>query len=159
MLSPAQWELVLPLLKKHRDNRYKKNGRPFKHSDKRIMEAVLWILKTGARWQDLPGKFPPHNTVYHRFRSWERKGTIRKVLQALAHDLKKRGGLDLTECHIDATFIPAKKGDSVWVQPNGVRVRNSWQLQTALLLQWPYTQHLLHPQNVRWSKRHFDTRW
>lgn len=157
MLTTAQWEVVLPLLRKARDNRRKKNGRPFKHSDQAIMEGVLWILKTGARWQDLPEKYPPYTTVYQRFRTWESKGIIRKVLKALARDLKKRGGLDLSECYIDATFIPAKKGDSVLVQPNGARVRNSWQLQTALLLQYPYTQHLLNPTNPNWSKRHFDT--
>lgn len=159
MLTTAQWEIVLPILKKTRDRRYKKKGRPVKHSDQAIMEGVLWILKTGARWKDLPSQFPPYTTVYQRFRKWEQKGLIRQVLQALARDLKRRGDLDLSECHIDATFIPAKKGDSVWVKPNGARVRNSWQLQTALLLQWPYTQHLLHQEKPRWSKRHFDTLW
>lgn len=157
MLTSAQWDVVLPLLRKHRDNRFKKNGRPFKHSDKRILEGVLWILKTGARWKDLPERFPPYTTVYHRFRSWESKGTIRKVLRALAKDLKKRGELDLSECHIDACFVPAKKGDLVWVQPSEARGPRLWQYQTALLLQWPYTQHLLNPMNQNLSKRHFDT--
>jgi len=145
MLTEAQWELLLPILKKSRDNRFKKQGRPFTHSYKAIMEGVLWILKTGARWQDLPKQYPPHQTCYHRYRQWVDAGVMEKALKALSKDLKKRGGLDLTECFIDGTFIPAKKGESLWVQPNGARVRNSWQLQTALLLQWPFVQVLLHP--------------
>lgn len=159
MLTSAQWEVVLPILKKAHDNRRKKNGRPFIHSEQQIMEAVLWILKTGARWQDLPEKFPPYTTAYQRFRTWERKGLIRKVLKTLAQDLKQRGSLDVSECYIDATFIPAKKGDSVLVSPSVGRVRNSWQLRTALLFQYPYTRHLLNPTNPNLSKKHFDTPW
>ncbi len=148
MLTTEQWEVVLPHLQAVRDQRYRRRGRPPKHTDQAIMEGVLWVLKTGARWQDLPERFPPYTTVYQRFRTWEKAGVIRRALQALARDLKRRGKLDLSECSIDATFIPAKKGGSVWVQPNGVRVRNSWRLQTALLLQWPATQRLLHPASV-----------
>ena len=106
MLTPAQWQAVLPELRKLRDHRRKKNGHPFVHSDKAILEGVVWILQTGARWKDLPREYPPYTTVYQRFRKWVDKGVFRKVLQALARDLKKRGGLDLSECYIDATFIP-----------------------------------------------------
>jgi len=153
MLTPAQWQAVLPELRKLRDHRRKKNGHPFVHSDKAILEGVVWILQTGARWKDLPREYPPYTTVYQRFRKWVDKGVFRKVLQALARDLKKRGGLDLSECYIDATFIPAKKGDSLWVRPNGARVRNSWQLRTATLLRWPSTQALLHPTSQRSSRK------
>lgn len=157
MLTAAQWKVVLPVLWKMRDHRKKKNGHPFVHSDRAILEGVLWILQTGARWKDLPRQFPPYTTVYQRFQTWVAAGIFRKILQALARDLRRRGGLNLSECYIDATFFPAKKGDSLWVQPKKGRVRNSWQLQTATLLQWPSTQALLHPTSPHSLKKRSAT--
>ena len=61
-----------------------------------------------------------------------RDGTLERVLEALAQHLKERGGLDLSECFIDGTFVTAKKGGAAWERPSGAKVRNSWQWQTAL---------------------------
>lgn len=143
-LTPAQWEQVAPYFKRQ-DRRRKKRGRPFKHTEKEALEGILWVLKSGARWRDLPEKYPPYQTCHRWFQFWVKTGALRKALKRLAIDLKKGGGLDLKECFIDATFVPAKKGDSRLVKPNGERVRNSWQLQTALLYLSPSTQALLHP--------------
>jgi hypothetical protein len=55
-----------------------------------------------------------------------RDGTLERVLEALAHDLKERGGLDLSECFIDGTFVAAKKGGAAWERPSGARARSSW---------------------------------
>ena len=107
------------------------------------MNGVLWILRSGARWQDLPERFPPYQTYHRRFQQWVREGTLRKVLEALAEDLRARGELDLSECFIDATFIVAKKGDSEWERPSGAKVRNSWRWQTALVFLSPSTRRLL----------------
>jgi hypothetical protein len=46
------------------------------------------------------------------------------MLKALVEDLRNRGGLDLSECYIDGTFIGAKKGERPWAQPSRVRVRS-----------------------------------
>lgn len=143
MLTESQWTILEPLLKTKR--RKKKRGPPFIHSDRVVLEGILWVLKTGAQWHELPNKYPPYQTCHRRFQGWVKSGTLKQALRRLARDLKQRGRLDLNECYIDATFVPAKKGDSVLVQRNGARVRNSWQLQTALLYRSPFTQQLLRP--------------
>jgi transposase len=72
------------------------------------------VLRSGARWQDLPGRFPPYQTCHRRFQQWVKDGTLRRVVEALAEDLRTRGDLDLTECFIDGTFVIAKKGAASW---------------------------------------------
>jgi transposase len=81
-------------------------GRP-RREDREVMNGVLWILRSGARWCDLPGRFPPYQTCHRRFQQWVRDGTLGKVLETLAADLHSRGGLDLSECFIDGTFVVA----------------------------------------------------
>jgi transposase len=56
------------------------------------------------------GTYPPYQTCHRRFQQWVRIGVFEQVLRALATDSHERGGLDLSECFIDGTFIVAKKG-------------------------------------------------
>jgi len=107
-LTDAQWEILrgcIPEPKRRADGK----GRPWRDT-REVLEGVLWILKTGAPWKDLPLRYPPYQTCHRRFQQWVRAGVIEKILETLAEDLKKRGGLDLSECFIDGTFVPAKKG-------------------------------------------------
>jgi hypothetical protein len=58
----------------------------------------------------MPDRYPPYQTCHRRrFLQWVRIGVFEQVLRALATDLHERGGLDLSECYIDGTFIVAKK--------------------------------------------------
>jgi transposase len=75
-----------------------------------VLDGVLWVLRTGAPWHDLPERYPPYQTCHRRFQGWVRAGTLARMLAALCEDLRKRGGLDLSECFIDGTFVGAKKG-------------------------------------------------
>jgi transposase len=107
-LTNEQWTVLEPLiaeLPKRADGR----GRPWR-SSREVMNGILWILRTGAQWADLPDRYPPYQTCHRRFQRWVRNGTFERVLEALARDLKERGKLDLSECFIDGTFVVAKKG-------------------------------------------------
>jgi len=73
------------------------------------MNGILWVLRSGARWEDLPERFPPYQTCHRRFQQWVREGVLRSLLEALAEDLRARGELDLSECFIDGMFVVAKK--------------------------------------------------
>ena len=140
-LTDEQWALIEPLipeLPRREDGR----GRPWRDT-REVMNGVLWILRSGARWQDLPGRFPPYQTCHRRFQQWVREGTLRRVLEALAEDLRTRGELDLSECFINATFIVAKKGASGWERLSGAKVRSSWRWQTAMVFLSPPTRRLL----------------
>ena len=156
MLTDEQWKIIAPFFRQRRDKPGRprtRRGRPLKHSDRAIINGVLWILRTGAQWSELPGKFPSCKTVHRRFQKWVRSGVLEQVLRCLANDLRERGKLDLTECSIDGSFTPAKKGDSVLVRPGGAKVRNSWQLQTALVFLSPSTQAVLRHTKLPSSKQ------
>jgi len=107
-VTDEQWELIGPLIPdppRRADGR----GRPWR--DKReIMNGVLWILRSGARWQDLPERFPPYQTCHRRYQQWVRSGVLRDVLETLAQDLHERGELDLSEVSLMALSSWRKKG-------------------------------------------------
>lgn len=140
-LQDAQWAIIQPLLPKHTP-RPDGKGRP-RRSDRSVLNGILWILRTGARWCDIPDRFPPYQTCHRRFQEWVQSGVIRYVLETLAHDLETRGKFKLAECFIDATFVVAKKGAPALEKPSGARVRSSWQWQTALVFLSPSTRVLL----------------
>jgi transposase len=134
-LTDEQWRVLAPLLPdppRRADGR----GRPWRDA-RDVLNGVLWILRTGAPWKDLPERYPPYQTCHRRFQRWVRDGTLECVLRALADDLRERGGLDVSECFIDGTFIAAKKGGGRSERPSGARVRSSWQWQTALVFLSP----------------------
>jgi len=75
-----------------------------------VLEAVLWILNTGAQWHMLPQCYPNYKTVHRRFQKWCRSEILRDVLVDLANELRAQEALDESECFIDATFTRAKGG-------------------------------------------------
>ncbi|MFZ0805780.1 MAG: transposase, partial [Candidatus Sulfotelmatobacter sp.] len=75
-----------------------------------VLNGVLWILRTGAQWRELPKKYPPYQTCHWRFQQWVRSGQLDKALRALAWELHGHGLLPLEEGLLDGTFAGAKKG-------------------------------------------------
>jgi transposase len=141
-LTDDQWSIISPLVPDP-TRRPDGKGRPWKDA-RDVMNGVLWILRTGASWYDMPDRYPPYQTCHRRFQQWVRTGVFEKILQALATDLRERGGLNLSECYIDGTFIVAKKGGTKLERPSGAKVRrSSWQYQTMLAFLSPYTLRLL----------------
>jgi transposase len=78
-------------------------GRPFRDA-RPVLNGVLWILRTGAQWHDLPERYGPYQTCHRRFQKWVRDGTLDGMLWALAEDLRERGKLGLDETFVDASF-------------------------------------------------------
>jgi transposase len=128
-LTDAQWEILNTLIPEsapHRDGR----GRPWK--DRRaVLNGILWVLRTGAPWADVPNRYPSYQTCHRRFQQWVRSGVMKGVLEALALDLKARGNLDVREAFIDGSFAPAKKGAPKSEKQSAAKARKSWRLQTA----------------------------
>ena len=118
-LTDAQWAVLDPLFRPKR--RADGRGRPWQDT-RAVLNGVLWILRTGAPWHDLPLRYPPYQTCHRRFQQWERCGLLTRLLQKLAEDLRDRGKLDLSESFIDASFSSAKKGGS-GVGPTKTRER------------------------------------
>jgi transposase len=140
-LTDEQWAVLAPLIPEP-PRREDKRGRPWRDT-REVMNAVFWILRSGARWQDLPDRFPPYQPCHRRFQQWARDGTLRRVLEALAEDLRERGEVDLSECVSDGTFVSANKGGGPSVRLSGARARSSWWRQTMLVFHSPSTRRLL----------------
>ena len=142
-LTEEQWAIIEPLLPKPR-RRPDGRGRP-RVEARAVLDGILWVLRTGAPWHDLPPRYPPYQTCHRRFQEWRRKGTLRSILRALAEDLHVRGRLDLSETFIDGTFAGAKKGGSASAKPSAARGPRSWQSQTALVFLSPFALEALRP--------------
>ena len=140
-LTDEQWTILQPFIPEppRRDDG---RGRPWKPA-RDVLNGILWILRTGAPWQDMPDRYPPYQTCHRRFQRWKQEGVMDKILLSLAQDLKERGELDVRECFIDGTFVVAKKGALGWERPSGAKVRRSWQWQTALVFQSPSASRVL----------------
>lgn len=136
-LTNEQWERIEPFIPKTKAGPGK-SGRP--PQDRReVLNGILWILRTGAPWADLPERYPPRSTCHRCFQAWGRSGVFAQILTALAEDLRDRGGIDLSEGFIDGTFAPAKKGALVWARPNGAKAPKSWAWQTLAVFLSPLT--------------------
>ena len=79
VLTNAQWERIAPLLPG-------KRGDPGRSGeDNRLfVEAVLWIVRVGAPWRDLPPRFGNWSTAWKRFRRWAEKGIFERIFEALS---------------------------------------------------------------------------
>lgn len=94
-------------------------GRPW--TDQRTdLNGILWILRTGVPWADLPERYGSYQTVHRRFHRWRKEG-VEDLLVALAEDLRERGRLNLEECFIEGTFVSAKKGGAKSGRPSGAK--------------------------------------
>jgi transposase len=102
-LSEQEWQLLAPLIPQP-----KHPGRPAK-DHRTVINGMLWILHTGAPWRDLPERYGPWQTVYSRFRRWQRDGTWERILGALQRDLDAAGALDWELWMIDGTNIRAHR--------------------------------------------------
>jgi transposase len=111
-LTDEQWAILEPLIPPP-VRRADRRGRPPEHDDRAVLNGVLWILRTGASWADLPDQSPSYSTCFCRFSRWVKEGTLQRILEALAQDLEDRGQIDLSECFIDGSFVAAKKGSKV----------------------------------------------
>jgi transposase len=102
-----------------------------------VLNGILWILRTGAPWHDLPDRYPPYQTCHRRFQQWQRDGTLTRLLHTLAEDLRARGKLDLSETFIDASFSSAKKGALLSARLAAEKAAKSWRSQTAMVFLSP----------------------
>jgi transposase len=129
-LSDEQWAKIEPLLPKVRSR-----GRPWA-DNRRVLEGILWVLKTGARWRDLPKEYPSPSTCWRRLRQWEEREVWLKIWRQFLRELDQRGKLDWSESFLDGSFAPAKKGASALAKPSGAKARSGWWWSTAKVFLW-----------------------
>jgi transposase len=151
-LTDAQWEHLRPLVEWNQKRRPDGRGRPWRNA-RQVLDGVLWILRTGAPWQDLPPRYGPYQTCHRRFQQWVGEGVLDGILWALCEDLLARGELGLDETFIDASFIGAKRGAITLVERAAAKGARSWQSRTATVFLSPSGLQALRRMSARWSKR------
>ncbi len=85
--SDEQWALIEPLLPP-----VKIGGRPEKHPRRAIVDAILYVVRTGCAWRQLPADFPPWQTVYWHFNQWEQAKVTEKILPVVRGQLRVAEG-------------------------------------------------------------------
>lgn len=101
-LTDDQWQQLTPLLPPQRPS----TGRPAK-DHRTVLNGIVWILRSGAPWRDLPERYGSWKTVYSRFRRWRETGLWDRILLALQADAAHDGTLDGSLTMIDGTSIRA----------------------------------------------------
>ena len=94
LLTETQWQKIAPWLPKFPKNR--RGGHPWV-DNRRVFEGILWILRSGARWQDLPEKYPHPSTCWRRLRDWEEQRIWLNIWRAFLAKLNEREQLDWSE--------------------------------------------------------------
>jgi len=108
-LRDRLWERVRPLLPPQPPQ--PKGGRPFA-DDRSCFEGIVYVLRNGVRWRDLPEGYPSPATCWRRHRDWTAAGVWHRVWKLVLAELDRAGKLDTSELVLDGTFIEAKKGAS-----------------------------------------------
>jgi transposase len=130
-LTDEQWAAIRPYIPaRELAAPTPKGGRPWVDA-REVLNAVLWVLRTGAPWADIPRRFPAYQTCHRRYQQWVREGVLTRILRALAEDLRDRGKLDLTEAFIDGSHAGAKRGALLLGSLAAAKRPRSWQWQTA----------------------------
>ena len=87
-LTDAQWQIIAPLLPVERAQG--RVGRPRKYSNRQIVNALLYLIRTGCQWRYLPREYPPYGCVLWYFRKWRDNGTLERVHHALRHQVRQK---------------------------------------------------------------------
>ena len=135
-INDQQWEVLEPLLPKAAA--HPKGGRPAVNN-RDVLEGILWVLRTGARWKDLPERYPSPTTCWRRLRLWEEQGVWRDVWRNFLSLLEEKHLLDWQEAFIDGSFAPAKKGAPASGPPKRAKAQSGWWWSTAKAFLWEAT--------------------
>lgn len=101
-MSNQQWEQIKPLLPPHKPH----TGCPAK-DHRLIINGILWILRTGAPWRDLPERYGPWSTVSGRFYHWRKAGLWQQMFALLQEEADAEGKLNWELHLVDGSVIRA----------------------------------------------------
>jgi transposase len=102
IITNEQWKRLCPLLPPQKP----KTGRPAKNH-RVVVNGILWLMRTGAPWRDLPTEYGPWQTVASRFYRWRRAGVWGHILLTLQQQADAKGQIDWEMHYLDSTVIRA----------------------------------------------------
>jgi transposase len=120
-LTDFEWKAIEPFLPN------KPRGVP-RVDDRRVLNGIFWVLRSGARWADLPERYGPPTTIYNRFNRWRKAGVWDGLMDAItrAHDGNVQM-IDTSIVRVHQQGATAKRGVEidVWVAPEAGSRRKS----------------------------------
>ena len=104
-LTDFEWSVIEPLLPN------KPRGVP-RVDDRRVLNGIMWVLRSGAPWRDLPERYGPYTTCYNRFNRWRKKGIWDRLMDAIveAYDGNIQM-IDSSSVRVHQHAAGSKKGD------------------------------------------------
>ena len=118
LVPDALWERVAPLLPAPPERRYRYPGRR-RADDRAALAGVVFVLKTGIAWNQLPRQVCGCSgvTCWRRLRDWTQAGVWPALHELLLAELRAAGKLDLGRCSVDASQVRARKGGATPARP------------------------------------------
>jgi transposase len=120
-LSDCEWSVIRPMLPN------KPRGIP-RVDDRRILNGIFWVLRSGAPWRDLPDSYGPATTCYNRFARWRRSGVWDRIMDALAavHDAAVQMiDTSIVRVHQHGACIANNRGQHMGRSRGGLRMTTS----------------------------------
>jgi transposase len=128
-LTDEQWQLVQHLLPQ---KEVATVGRP-PQSMREVLDAILWKIRTGAPWDQIPPEYPSHQTCYRYYTAWTREECLDKIIKILARDLRNRGGLDIQSAAQSGEIQITRVGRKAYIVLPP-RLQDTWRGSTALVI-------------------------
>jgi transposase len=107
-LTEFEWRVIAPLL----PNKPRGVARV---DDRRVLNGIFWVLRSGSPWRDLPERYGPYTTCYNRFRRWTKAGVWDRIMDAITDayggDVRMIDGTSVRVHHAAATLKKATRID------------------------------------------------
>lgn len=127
-LMDRLWERVRPLLPPQAPQ--PRGGRPWA-DDRACFEGIVYLLRNGLRWRQMPACYPSGVTCWRRHKQWTEAGVWHRAWKLVLRELDEAGRLDTSELVVDGTFVEAKKGGPGSARAGAGRARRSSSSRTA----------------------------
>jgi transposase len=126
-ITDYEWSVIEPVLPKGRPG-------PRRKDDRRVLNGIFWVLRTGAPWRDLPERYGPCTTAYNRFNRWRKAGIWDQLMDAVT---KAHGGKvqmidsSIVRVHQHASGVKKRVEIAVWGEAAVGSARKSTCASTA----------------------------
>ena len=125
-LTDFEWSVIEPVLPKRRRG-------PKPKKNRRVLNGIFWVLRTGAPWRDLPSRYGPYTTAYNRFNRWRKAGIWDRLMDAVtkAHN----GNVQMIDSsmvrvHQHASGVKKRVEIVVWAEAEAGSRRRSMRAST-----------------------------
>jgi transposase len=105
-LTDEPWAVIAPLIPKQRRGPGRK-----RNDDRTTLNGILFVLKAGCPWEDVPRADGSPTTCWRRCQAWTADGTWERIWRLLLSQLEAQGKLEWAQTFLDGSFVPATKGD------------------------------------------------